>query len=168
MADRSRLGWDQRHHAEAWAQPTLTGTVFVIAIMSPCPPSAPQIGRRSRRPRTGDPAGEACCRGDPRQGAAGWFTKSRCFRSRGDRAPRQAHRRRSQLIDIELRDPTPALALSLVTEAPVTAGATASPTCTTVISLPWSARSIASVKGVVHQTEGCQADPQTRDPGRYP
>jgi hypothetical protein len=89
-----------------------------------------------------------------------------------DRGVTERHVRRIVVgpnsIDIELRDPTPALALSLVTEAPVTAGATASPTCTTVISLPWSARSIASVKGVVHQTEGCQADPQTRDPGRYP
>jgi site-specific DNA recombinase len=67
-------------------------------------------------------------------------------------------------IDIELRDRTPAPALSLVTEEPVTAGATASPTRTTVISLPWSARSFASIKGVMHQPEAKPTlKPETRD-----
>jgi hypothetical protein len=57
--------------------------------------------------------------------------------------------------------PTP----SLATGAPVTAGAAASSTCTTVISLPWTAPAFASVKGVVHQPEAKPS--QTRDPGRY-
>ena len=35
----------------------------------------------------------------------------------------------------------------------MTAGAAASSTCTTVISLPWSAPAFASVKGVLHQPE---------------
>jgi site-specific DNA recombinase len=60
---------------------------------------------------------------------------------------------RPDSIDIELREPTPASAPSLATEAPVIAGAVASSTCTTVISLPWSAPAFPSVKGVVHQPE---------------
>ena len=35
----------------------------------------------------------------------------------------------------------------------IAAGAAASSTCTTVISLPWSARAFPSVKGVLHQPE---------------
>jgi hypothetical protein len=42
---------------------------------------------------------------------------------------------------------------SLAPETPVTAGVAESSTCTTVISLPWSAPAFASVKGVVHQPE---------------
>jgi site-specific DNA recombinase len=56
---------------------------------------------------------------------------------------------RPNSIEMELREPTPAPAPSLATEAPVTAGAAASSTCTTVISLPWSAPAFASIKGVV-------------------
>ena len=58
---------------------------------------------------------------------------------------------RPDSIDIELREPTQAPAPSL--DAPETAGAAASSTCTTVISLPWSARAFPSVKGVLHQPE---------------
>jgi site-specific DNA recombinase len=60
---------------------------------------------------------------------------------------------RPNSIDIELREPTPVPAPSLETDAPVIAGAGASSTCTTVISLPWSAAAFASVKGVLHQPE---------------
>jgi site-specific DNA recombinase len=59
---------------------------------------------------------------------------------------------RQDSIDIELREPTAVPAPSLAIEAPVTADA-ASSTCTTVISLPWSAPAFASVKGVLHQPE---------------
>jgi site-specific DNA recombinase len=59
---------------------------------------------------------------------------------------------RPNSIDIELSQPTPASAPSLATEAPATAGATAS-ACPTVISLPWSMPAFASVKGVLHQPE---------------
>jgi site-specific DNA recombinase len=59
---------------------------------------------------------------------------------------------RADSIDIELREPTAAPALSLATNAPVTAAA-ASSTCTTVISLPWSAPAFPSVKGVLHRPE---------------
>jgi hypothetical protein len=41
----------------------------------------------------------------------------------------------------------------LATDASVTAGAAASSTCTTVISLPWSVPAFSSVKGVLHQPE---------------
>src|SRR5271169_5636563 len=54
---------------------------------------------------------------------------------------------RPDSIDIELREPTPAPAPLL--DAPENAGAAASSTCTTVISLPWSARAFPSVKGVL-------------------
>jgi site-specific DNA recombinase len=60
---------------------------------------------------------------------------------------------RPNSIDMELREPTLAPALSLVTELPVTAGVAVSSTCTTVISLPWSAPAFASVKGVLYQPE---------------
>jgi hypothetical protein len=60
---------------------------------------------------------------------------------------------RPNSIDIELKEPTPAPTPSLATEAPVTAGAVASSTCTTVVSLPWSTPAFASVKGVLHQPE---------------
>jgi site-specific DNA recombinase len=60
---------------------------------------------------------------------------------------------RPDSIDIELREPTPAPVPALGTEVAVTAGAAASSSCTTVISLPWSAPAFASVKGVVHQPE---------------
>jgi hypothetical protein len=60
---------------------------------------------------------------------------------------------RPNSIEMELRKPTPALAPSLAPEAPVTADVVASSTCTTVISLPWSAPAFASVKGVLHQPE---------------
>jgi site-specific DNA recombinase len=60
---------------------------------------------------------------------------------------------RPDSIDLELREPTAAPAPPLATEAPVTASAVVSSTCTTVISLPWSAPASASVKGVVHQPE---------------
>jgi site-specific DNA recombinase len=58
---------------------------------------------------------------------------------------------RPNSIDMELREPT--AAPSLATEGPVTAGAAASSTCTTVISLPWSAAAFTSVKGVLHRPE---------------
>jgi site-specific DNA recombinase len=58
---------------------------------------------------------------------------------------------RPDSIDIELREPTPAPAPLL--DAPENAGAAASSTCTTVISLPWSAPAFLSVKGVLHQPE---------------
>jgi site-specific DNA recombinase len=54
-------------------------------------------------------------------------------------------------IDMELREPT--LAPAPLLDAPETAGVAASSTCTTVISLPWSAREFPSVKGVLHQPE---------------
>jgi site-specific DNA recombinase len=60
---------------------------------------------------------------------------------------------RPNSIDMELREPTLAPALSLVTELSVTAGVAVSPTCTTVITLPWSAPAFASVKGVLYQPE---------------
>jgi site-specific DNA recombinase len=58
---------------------------------------------------------------------------------------------RPNSIDIELREPTAAPAPLL--DAPENASAEASLTCTTVISLPWSARAFPSVKGVLHQPE---------------
>jgi site-specific DNA recombinase len=59
---------------------------------------------------------------------------------------------RPDSIDIELREP--ALASEpLPTNAPLTPGAAASSTCTTVISLPWTAHAFPSVKGVLHQPE---------------
>ncbi len=60
---------------------------------------------------------------------------------------------RPNSIDIELREPTAALAHSLETEAAVTADAPASSSCTTVISVPWSMPAFSSVKGVLHQPE---------------
>ncbi len=60
---------------------------------------------------------------------------------------------RPDSIDIELREPTGAPAPSSATNAPATAGAAASSTCTTVISLPWSLPAFSSVKGVLHQPE---------------
>ena len=60
---------------------------------------------------------------------------------------------RPDSIDIELREPTVVPAPSLATNAPVTAAAAASSTCTTVISLPWSAAAFTSVKGILHQPE---------------
>jgi site-specific DNA recombinase len=60
---------------------------------------------------------------------------------------------RPNSIDIELREPTPAPAPSMATDASIPAGAGAPSTCTTVISLPWSAPALASVKGVLHQPE---------------
>jgi site-specific DNA recombinase len=61
---------------------------------------------------------------------------------------------RSNSIDIELREPSPAPVPSLPADAPVTDGvAVASPTCTAVISLPWSAPAFAAVKGVLHRPE---------------
>ena len=56
-------------------------------------------------------------------------------------------------IDIEVKEPTPALAPSLAPEASVPANVGAASTCTAVITLPWSAPAFASVKGVVHQPE---------------
>jgi hypothetical protein len=59
---------------------------------------------------------------------------------------------RPDSIDIELREP--ALASEpLPTDAPLTAGAAASSTCATFISLPWTAQAFPSVKGVLHQPE---------------
>jgi site-specific DNA recombinase len=60
---------------------------------------------------------------------------------------------RPDSIDIELREPTAAPVPSLATDASVTAGAAASSTCTTVISLPWSGPAFTSVKAVLHQPE---------------
>jgi site-specific DNA recombinase len=60
---------------------------------------------------------------------------------------------RPNSIDIELREPTPAPAPSLAPEASVTANEAAASTCTTVISLPWSAPAFPSVKGVLHRPE---------------
>jgi site-specific DNA recombinase len=61
---------------------------------------------------------------------------------------------RPNSIDIELREPSPAPAPSLSVDAPVTDGvAVASPTCTAVISLRWSAPAFAAVKGVLHRPE---------------
>ena len=67
--------------------------------------------------------------------------------------PRRDFGTRPNSIDIELKEPTPAPEPLPATNAPVTADAAASSTCTTVISLPWSAPAFASVKGVVHQPE---------------
>jgi site-specific DNA recombinase len=58
---------------------------------------------------------------------------------------------RPNLIDIELGEPTVVTGPSL--DAPENASAAASSTCTTVISLPWSARVFPSLKGVLHQPE---------------
>ena len=58
---------------------------------------------------------------------------------------------RPDSIDIDLRQPTAAPAPSLETDASVIAGEAASSTCTTVISLPWSAPAFPSVKGVLHR-----------------
>jgi site-specific DNA recombinase len=58
---------------------------------------------------------------------------------------------RPNSIDIELREPTLAPEPLPATNAP--AAASASSTCTTVISLPWSAAAFTSVKGVLHQPE---------------
>jgi hypothetical protein len=63
---------------------------------------------------------------------------------------------RPDSIDIELREPTLAPAPSLATNAPAAASA-ASSTCTTVISLPWTAQAFSSVKGVLHQPQGSEA-----------
>jgi site-specific DNA recombinase len=60
---------------------------------------------------------------------------------------------RPDSIDVELKEPTVSPAPTLAIEPPITAGAAASSTCTTVINLPWSAPAFASVKGVVHQPE---------------
>jgi site-specific DNA recombinase len=54
---------------------------------------------------------------------------------------------RPDSIDIELREPTPVSTPSIATDA--SAGEAAS----TVISLPWSAPALASVKGVLHHPE---------------
>jgi site-specific DNA recombinase len=68
---------------------------------------------------------------------------------------------RPDSIVIELRELTVAPAPSPATNAPVTADAPASSTCTTVISLPWSA---PSAKGVLHQPEATPTLKQeTRD-----
>jgi site-specific DNA recombinase len=67
-------------------------------------------------------------------------------------------------IDIELREPTGEPAPSLATDAPVTTGAAASFTRTTVISLPWSAAAFPSVKGVLHHPDAKPTlKPETRD-----
>jgi Family of unknown function (DUF5681) len=58
---------------------------------------------------------------------------------------------RPDSIDIELREPT--LAPAPLLDAPATAGAAASSTCTTAISLPWSVPAFSSVKRVLHQPE---------------
>ncbi len=58
---------------------------------------------------------------------------------------------RPNSIDIELKEPTAAPALSLAADDP--ASPETSSTCTTVISLPWSARAFPSVKGVLHQPQ---------------
>jgi DNA invertase Pin-like site-specific DNA recombinase len=58
---------------------------------------------------------------------------------------------RPNSIDIELRELTLASDSLPVTRSPVAAGATASSTCATVISLPWAAQAFPSVKGVLHQ-----------------
>jgi site-specific DNA recombinase len=102
----------------------------------------------------GNPAGKARRRGDPAKPWLGTEPKA----GLSDREVIDQHVTRIILrpdsIDIELREPTPAPALSLVTEMPVTANvAAAASTCTTVISLPWSAPTFASVKGVLHQPE---------------
>jgi hypothetical protein len=60
---------------------------------------------------------------------------------------------RPDSIDIELREPTVAPVPPAGNQCSVTAGAAASSTCTTVISLPWSAPAFFSVKGVLHQPE---------------
>jgi hypothetical protein len=60
---------------------------------------------------------------------------------------------RPDSIDLELREPTAAPPPSLETDASVTAVAAASSTCTTAISLPWTAQAFPSVKGVLHQPE---------------
>jgi site-specific DNA recombinase len=56
-------------------------------------------------------------------------------------------------IDIELRKPTPTPEPLPATNAPISSDVPASSTCTTVISLPWSAPAFPSVKGVLHQPE---------------
>src|SRR5271169_4875442 len=71
---------------------------------------------------------------------------------------------RPDSIDIELREPTLAPEPLPATNAPAAAGAAASSTCTTVISLPWSAPAFPSVKGVLHQPEAKPTlKPETRD-----
>ena len=64
---------------------------------------------------------------------------------------------RPDSIDVELREPILAPAPSLATGA-------VSSTCTTIISLPWTAQSFPSVKGVLHQPEAKPTlKPETRD-----
>jgi site-specific DNA recombinase len=58
---------------------------------------------------------------------------------------------RPDSIDVELRGPTVVPAPLL--DGPENAGAAASSSCATVISLPWSAPAFLSVKGVLHQPE---------------
>jgi site-specific DNA recombinase len=64
---------------------------------------------------------------------------------------------RPDTIDIELREP-------ILASEPLPVTGAASPTCTTVISLPWSVPAFASVKGVLHQPEAKPTlKPETRD-----
>jgi site-specific DNA recombinase len=70
---------------------------------------------------------------------------------------------RPDSIDIELREPILA-SEPLSTNAPIAAGEAASSTCTTVVSLRWTAQSFPSVKGVLHQPETKPTlKPETRD-----
>jgi site-specific DNA recombinase len=70
---------------------------------------------------------------------------------------------RPDSIDIELREPT-LVSEPLPTNAPVATDVPALSTGTTVISLPWTAQSFPSVKGVLHQPETKPTlKPETRD-----
>jgi site-specific DNA recombinase len=70
---------------------------------------------------------------------------------------------RPDSIDIELRAPTLAPE-PLPTYAPVAAELPAASTCTTFISLPWTAQAFPTVKGVLHQPETKPTlKPETRD-----
>jgi hypothetical protein len=88
---------------------------------------------------------------DPRQGPAEYGTKRRSFRSRGDRPVRRARHRSPGFDRPEGTNSGPAL--SLATDASVTAGAAASSTPTTVISLPRTAPAFPSVRGVLRPPE---------------
>jgi site-specific DNA recombinase len=105
-------------------------------------------GRVVRVPAT--PPGEAHRGGDPGQGPE---TEPKGGLSDHEVVDRHVTRIivRPDSIDIELREPT--LAPAPLLDGSENAGAAASSTHTTVISLPWSVPAFTSVKGVLHQPE---------------
>jgi site-specific DNA recombinase len=116
------------------------------------------MGRRGQR--DGGRERDKCLASDPADSVSGQALARIASMLRGSLSDRAVIDRyvtpiivRPNSIDIELREPTPALTPSPATEATVIAGAAPASACTTVISLPWSAPAFPSVKGVVHQPE---------------